>query len=93
MTMFGLAKEKYIATIASIALLVDFTRIPLYFDQGFLSREHLHLIPVLLIIAFVGSYIGRKIVNHIPTELLRNIILIGIIVMSIWLGWQGFTHI
>lgn len=86
--MFGLARERYIATIASIALLVDFTRIPLYFGQGFLSTEYLPLIPVLLVIAFVGSYIGKKIVNHIPTELLRKIILIGIIVMSVWLGYQ-----
>jgi len=93
MTLFGLARERYIATIASIALLVDFTRIPLYFGQGFLSTEYLPLIPVLLVIAFVGSYIGKKIVGHIPTELLRRIILMGIIVMSLWLGWQGYSHI
>lgn len=86
--MFGLARERYIATIASIALLVDFTRIPLYFGQGFLSTEYLRLIPILLIIAYIGSYIGKKIVNHIPTELLKKIILIGIIIMSIWLGYQ-----
>jgi uncharacterized membrane protein YfcA len=88
MTMFGLARERYIATIASIALLVDLTRIPLYFSQGFLSREHLHLIPILLVIAFIGSYIGKKIVNYIPTELLKRIILIGIILMSISLAVQ-----
>lgn len=33
MTLFNLKKEQYIATIASIALLVDFTRIPLYLNQ------------------------------------------------------------
>jgi len=88
MTMFGLAKERYIATIASIALLVDFTRIPFYFGQGFLSREYLPLIPILLLIAFAGSWIGKKIVNRIPTEILRKVILIGIIIMSIWLGLQ-----
>lgn len=36
MTLFGLSRERYIATIASIALLVDLTRIPIYFSQGFL---------------------------------------------------------
>ncbi len=93
MMMFGLARERYIATIASIALLVDFTRIPLYFGQGFLSREYLPLIPVLLIIAFVGSYIGKKIVGHIPAELLRKIILISIIIMSLWLGYQWCNNL
>lgn len=34
LTAFGLSKEAYIATIASIALLVDITRIPVYFANG-----------------------------------------------------------
>jgi uncharacterized protein len=89
MTMFGLTRERYIATIASIALLVDFTRIPLYFGQGFLSSAYYYLIPILLIIAWIGSYIGKKIMKHIPTEYLRKIILIGIILMSLLLGLQG----
>ena len=88
MMLFGLAKERYIATIASIALLVDFTRITLYFGQGFLSDEYLYLIPILLVIAYIGSWIGKKIVNTLPTEILRTIILIGIIIMSILLGWE-----
>lgn len=91
MTMYGLEKERYIATIASIALLVDFTRIPIYFWQGFLSKEYYIYIPFLLIIAFIGSWIGRWIVSKIPTEILRKIILLGIIIMSIWLGWQGWV--
>jgi uncharacterized protein len=62
MTLFGLSKERYIATIASIALLVDFTRIPIYFGQGFLSKEYFSLIPILLLIAFLGSFFGKKIV-------------------------------
>ncbi len=85
MTLFGLARERYIATIASIALLVDFTRIPLYFGQGFLSREYFHLIPILLIIALIGSWIGKKIVSMISTEILKKLILISIIIMSLWL--------
>lgn len=88
MTLFGLSKERYIATIASIALLVDFTRIPLYFGQGFLSREYIFLIPILLIIAFIGSWIGKWIVWKLSHELLRKGILMGIIVMSILLITQ-----
>lgn len=93
MTFFWLAKERYIATIASIALLVDFTRIPLYFSQGFLSREYLPLIPVLFLIAWIGSYIGKQLVLKIPTEILRKIILIAIIIMSTYLSWQGITSL
>lgn len=93
MTLFGLSRERYIATIASIALLVDLTRIPLYFGQGFLSWEYLWYIPVLFVIAFVGSYIGKKIVARIPSDILRRIILIGIIVLSGMLVWQGMGQV
>src|SRR3989344_2889315 len=37
LTGFGLTKEKYIATAASIALAVDLTRIPVYLSDGFLT--------------------------------------------------------
>lgn len=83
MTLFGLTRERYIATIASVALLVDFTRIPLYFGWGFLSREYLYLLPILCVIAFAGSWIGKYIVSKIPTELLKKIILISIICISL----------
>lgn len=93
LTLFGLSRERYIATIASIALLVDFTRIPLYFGQGFLSREFFIYIPILLVMAFVWSYLGKKIVQYIPTERLRKIILISIMMISISLIWQWYTTI
>ena len=89
MTLFGLSKERYIATIASIAILVDVTRIPIYFWQGFLAGEYLIYIPLLLFIAFIGSFIGRMIVKRLSSQLLRKIILITIILMGIhlWLQW------
>ena len=93
MTLFNLKKEQYIATIASIALLVDFTRIPLYLNQCFLSREYYILIPILFCIAFIGSYIGKIIVQKIQTELLKKIILIAIILMSLYLGYQGVIEL
>ncbi len=93
MTLFNLKKEQYIATIASIALLVDFTRIPLYLNQWFLSREYYILIPILFCIAFIGSYIGKIIVQKIQTELLKKIILIAIILMSLYLGYQGVIEL
>lgn len=89
MTLFNLKKEQYIATIAAIALLVDITRIPLYLSQWFLRSEYYILIPILFCIAFLGSYIGKIIVTKIQTELLKKIILIAIIFMSLYLGYQG----
>jgi uncharacterized membrane protein YfcA len=88
MTLFGLSRERYIATIASIALLVDITRIPVYFGQGFLSTEYLWMIIPLFVLAYIGSYIGKKIVARIPSDILRQIILIAIIIVSLLLVSQ-----
>jgi len=83
MSIFNLPKEQYIATIASIALLVDFTRIPIYFWQWFLNSEYIRLIPVLFVIAFVGSWTGRYIVRFIPQALFRKLILWAIWLLSL----------
>lgn len=88
MTLFSLSKESYIATIASVALLVDITRIPVYFGQWFMDPQYYIIIPILFIIAFIGSRIGKKIVYHINAQILKKIILISIIVVSGLLVYQ-----
>ena len=93
MTLFGLKKEVYISTIASIALLVDFTRIPLYFWNGFLGKEYFWYIPVLFVIAFLWSFIGKKIVARVETKTLKTIILLWIILLSLVLIFQGYSSL
>ena len=93
MTLFGLSKESYIATIASVALLVDFTRIPVYFGQWFMDKQYYAYIPLLFVIAFIGSRIGKKIVQHINAKLLRKIILVAIMIVSGLLFWQWIEQL
>ena len=89
LTAFNLPKEQYIATIASIALLVDVTRIPLYFGQGFLHYDYLVYIPILFLIAFIGSYIGKKIIAKVEQKILKKIILVAIMILSLFLSYQS----
>jgi len=93
MTLFWLSKEAYIATIASVALLVDFTRIPVYFWQGFLDTSHLWMIPVLFCIAFIWSLIGKAVVKRVETTLLRKIILCAVILASMMLIYQWWMSL
>lgn len=93
MTLFWLSKERYIATIASVALLVDFTRIPLYFEQWFMDSKYYIYIPILFIIAFVWSWIGKQIVTTIDNTILKKIILFAIIVISWLLIYQWILRL
>jgi hypothetical protein len=90
LTAFGLSKEAYIATIASIALLVDITRIPVYFANGLMDQSLLWTLPVLFIVAFIGSWTGKQIIKHTNEKTMKTIILVAIIVVSGLLAWQGF---
>ena len=83
LTSFGITKEKYIATAAGVALAVDLTRIPVYFFQGFLESKYYWYIPVLFIIAFTGSFIGKQIVDKIPQKKFKKVVLGGIFAIGL----------
>lgn len=83
LTAFGLPKEKYIATAAVIALVVDLTRIPVYFAQGFLSNQYYAYVPFLFIIAIIGSFTGKQIVRIIPQDKFKKVVLIAILIIGV----------
>lgn len=93
MTLFKLPKEEYIATIATVALIVDFTRIPIYFWNRFLDRKFYFLIPILFLTAFIWSYIWKKIIKIISEETLRKFILILVILLSSNFVYKGVEYI
>jgi uncharacterized protein len=83
LSAFNLEKEKYIATNAMIALGVDITRIIIYLYAGFFPNNFaVNLIP-LFFVAFAGAFIGKKIVDHIPQQLFRKIILIALLLIGL----------
>ena len=83
LTSFGLSKVRYIATIAIIALAVDLTRIPVYFAQGFLDKKFYWYIPSLFIIALLGSFTGKQIVQLISKKQFRKVVLAAIFIVGI----------
>jgi uncharacterized membrane protein YfcA len=72
---FGLEKDVFIATSALIDLGVDSSRAIVYILQGYFLQEHLILIPFLLIIAILGSYLGKKILTYIPEKYFHYVVL------------------
>ena len=83
LTGFGLPKDKYIATAAAIALAVDLTRIPVYLSSGYLDNKYYWFIPVLLIIAILGSFTGKQIVGRIPQKKFTKLVLAAILLIGL----------
>jgi uncharacterized membrane protein YfcA len=87
---YGLEKYKYIATLAVIAVVIDLTRIPIYLANNLLEPQYYYYIPPLIIIGILGSYTGKRIVNRIPQNKFKKVVLIAIAITSLLLIYNGF---
>lgn len=84
LSAFNLEKNVYVATSAAIDLSIDLSRSLVYYFSGYMDA--LRYLPVLLLIGFVGTWLGRKILQRIPQEKFKTIslsliLLIGLISM------------
>jgi hypothetical protein len=81
---FQLPKEVFIATSAIIDLGVDFSRAIVYTSNGYFKKEHLFLIPFLIGISIIGSYIGKLILIKTSEKIFRYLVLAVIICTAIF---------
>ena len=84
----GLSKEAFIATGVTIACLIDFTRLSVYFSK-FLSAgitDNLNYIISAAISAFVGAYFGKKLLKKITLNTLQLMVSVLIILLAVLLG-------
>lgn len=80
---FNLKMEVFIATSAIIDLAIDASRSVVYSINGFIHKDDLYLIPILLIVSIVGTYIGKLILKIISEEQFKKIVLILILFTGI----------
>jgi len=81
---FNLPKEIYIATAALIALCIDLIRIPTYILTGAVdNHSYYSLLPVLVIIAYLGVRTGKGLLGKIDQEFFRKVVLGGLFLVGI----------
>ena len=78
---FKIPKEVFIATSALIDLGVDSGRAIVYVYNGYFDKKYLFLIPFLIGISILGSYIGKLILKKTSEEVFRYLV-IGIIIIT-----------
>lgn len=78
---FQLPKEIFIASSALIDLGVDSSRTAIYVSSGYFKKEYLFLIPFLIGISILGSYIGKLILVKTSERIFRFIVL-GVIIIT-----------
>ena len=76
---FSLQTEVFIATSAVIDLGIDASRSVVYAVNGFIHKDDLYLIPILLVVSILGTIIGQQILKKISTEQFKSIVLLLIL--------------
>ena len=80
---FKMDKNKFIATSAVIDLGVDFSRTIVYYFNGYMRKDLLYLVPILILVGILGTWIGKQILHRISQEQFRNFVLFLILGIGI----------
>lgn len=80
---FGLEKNVFVATSAVIDLGIDLSRSAVYISNGYVHRSELYLVPILIGVGFLGTYIGKKLLNRFSGSQFRATTLILICVIGL----------
>jgi uncharacterized protein len=83
----NLSKEDFIASGVAIACLVDFTRLPMYLDNNLWAvlNENKGLITSATLAAFVGAFVGSKLIKKVTIATIQAIVSYLIIFIAILL--------
>ncbi|MEY4521992.1 MAG: hypothetical protein RIT10_1177 [Bacteroidota bacterium] len=76
LTKAGLSKEQFIATSNASAVIIDFTRLTVYFTTISFGQlaPHASLILIGILVAFVGTTIGARLVKKITLKWIQQLV-------------------
>jgi len=88
---FDLEIEVFIATSAMIDLGIDASRSIVYFQNGFMHRDDMYLVPILALISYVGTWLGKLLLKRLNKEQFKKIVLFLILAIGVYTLYRGVT--
>lgn len=79
---FNLQKNVFIATSAVIDFGVDFTRTIIYFANGYILKKDFVYVVILIVVGFVGTYIGKIILKRFSEQQFKSGVLVLILIVA-----------
>ena len=80
---YDLNVETFIATSAVIDLGIDSSRSVVYYLNGYIQKDILYLIPILLLVSIAGTFIGKRILTLVSENQFRSMVLVLILTTGI----------
>jgi uncharacterized membrane protein YfcA len=91
LSAFHLEKQVFVATSALIDLGVDSSRAVIYIAQGYFKQEFLVIIPFLIGVSILGSWIGKLILDT-TTQVIFRYIVLGTIILTTLIQLYSFFN-
>jgi uncharacterized protein len=84
----GLTKEAFVATGVAIACIIDFSRLGVYATRFLKSglQQNLTLVVAATLSAFVGAYLGSRLLKKVTLSNIQIIVTVLLIILSIGIG-------
>ncbi|MBN8577544.1 MAG: sulfite exporter TauE/SafE family protein [Cytophagales bacterium] len=92
LTAFQLPKNFFVGTSAAIDFGVDVARSVMYLNFGFLQNKFIGYIPLLILAAFGGSYLGKIILDKLRQDIFQRIVLYFILAIGLVMLIQEIQH-
>lgn len=89
---FNLEKNTFIATSAAIDFFVDTSRAIVYLSNDYLEKEYYAMIPILILIAFAGSYAGKLVLKVLSNAQFKKIVLTLVFLIGIIMIWKTMNE-
>ncbi len=89
---FDLPKATFVGTSAGIDLAVDLSRAVVYLKNDYLDNKYYWYIPILFVVASLGAYLGKKLLNRIPQNMFKKMVLLLILSVGIFLIYGVVTN-
>jgi len=92
---YDLRMDVFIVTSAIIDLGIDASRSVVYVLNGYVHKDIIYLVPILLVVSIAGTFIGKKILTYMTEAQFRSVVLILILLTGVitlakqLLGWYG----
>lgn len=89
---FDLEKQIFITTSSIIDLGLDCSRSVVYFFNGYFHQHDLYLIPILIVVSVLGSYLGKKILSKFSQFQFKYFVLFLILIIGIVMLGKNIWH-
>lgn len=94
---YNLEKSIFVGTSAAIDMGVDVSRTVIYVGNGYFDKSLWYLVPVLIAVSIIGSYIGKRILEKIEQDKFRKLVLGLILIVGVAMTTKSvynlITHI